>query len=81
MRYAMTELEQTIMREIATLPENRLANVLAYVRFIKLGLDLDEKQVEERFETSWKQVRERAKKLNITPEDIDAEIHAAREGK
>jgi hypothetical protein len=52
----MTELEQTIMREIATLPENRLTNVLTYVRFLKLGLDLDEKQIEERFEKSWKRV-------------------------
>ena len=77
----MTDLEQTILREIATLPENRLTNVLAYIRFIKLGLDLDEKQIEERFEISWKQVRERAKKLNITQEDIDAEIRAVREGK
>jgi hypothetical protein len=77
----VTDLEQTIIREISTLPENRLTNVLAYVRFIKLGLDLDEKQIEERFEISWKQVRERAKKLNITQEDIEAEIRAVREGK
>jgi hypothetical protein len=75
----VTDLEQTIIREISTLPENRLTNVLAYVRFIKLGLDLDEKQIDERFEISWKQVRERAKKLNITQEDIEAEIRAVRE--
>jgi len=77
----MTELEQTIMREIATLPENRLTNVLTYVRFLKLGLDLDEKQIEERFEKSWKRVCARAKKMNITQEDIEAEIRAVREGK
>lgn len=77
----MTDLEQTIMREIASLPENRLTSVLAYIRFLKLGLDLDEKQIEERFERSWKQVRARAKQLNITQEDIETEIRAVREGK
>jgi hypothetical protein len=77
----MTDLEQTIMREIATLPEERLSNVLAYIRFLKFGLDMDEKEIEERFDKSWKRVRARAKKLNITQEDIDTEIRAVREGK
>jgi len=77
----MTNLEQTIMREIATLPENRLPTVLAYVRFLKFGLDADEKEIEERFEKSWKQVRTRTKKLKITQSDIEAEIRAVREGK
>lgn len=76
----MSDIAQTIMREIETIPENRLVNILAYIRFIKLGLDLDEKEIEERFERSWEQVRSRAKKLNITSEDIDAEIRAVREG-
>ena len=76
----MTRLEKTIMHEIETLPEDRLVNVLAYIRFLKFGLDLDEKEIEERFEKSWKQVRARAKKLNITQEDIEAEIRAVREG-
>lgn len=77
----MANLEQTIMHEIATLPEARLPNVLAYVRFLKFGLDSDEKEIEKRFEKSWKRVRARAKKLNITQEDIEAEIRAVREGK
>jgi len=38
----MTNLEKTIIREIATLPKDCLFNVLAYIRFIKLGLDSDE---------------------------------------
>ncbi|MFZ5911527.1 MAG: hypothetical protein ACOYYU_16055 [Chloroflexota bacterium] len=77
----MTNLEQTILREIATLPESRLANVLSYIRFLKLGLDGDAKTIEERFEKSWKRVRARTKKLNITQADIDAEIRAVREGR
>lgn len=77
----MSNLEQTIMREIATLPDNRLHKVLAYVRFLKFGLDEDEKEIEARFDRSWRQVRTRAKKLRITPEDIESEIRAVREGK
>ena len=77
----MTKMEQIILREIATLPEDRLPNVLAYIRFLKFELDADKKVIEERFEKSWKRVRARAKKLNISQEDIEAEIRAVREGR
>ena len=77
----MTNLEQTIMREIATLPEDRLPNVLAYIRFLKFGLDSDEEEIIRRFEKSLKRVRARSKKLNISQENIEAEIRAVRQGK
>ncbi len=32
----MTNLEQTIMREISTLPETRRADVLAFIRYLKV---------------------------------------------
>lgn len=76
----MTELEKIIIREISTLPESRLRDVLRYIRFIKLEL-ADRNEIEKRFEISLKRVRARAKKLKITQEDIDAEIRAVREGK
>ena len=76
----MTNLEQTIMLEIATLPASRLTDVLKYVRFVKLGL-ADSDEIEKRFDESWKRVRARAKEMNITQEDIDAEIRAVRDGK
>jgi hypothetical protein len=76
----MTNLEETIMREISTLPEDRLNEVLRYIRFIKLGL-ADSDEIEKRFDESWARVRARAKELNITEEDIEAEIRAVREGK
>lgn len=75
----MTKLEQAIMREIATLPENRLSNVLTFIRFLKFGLDADEKEIEERFEKSWKRVRARAKKLKVTQADVEVEIRVVRE--
>jgi hypothetical protein len=76
----MTEIEQTIIREISTLPESRLNDVLKYVRFVKLGL-ADSDEIEKRFDQSWERVRARAKELNIAQEDIDAEIRAVRDGK
>jgi len=76
----MTKLERTIMLEIATLQEPQLEEVLKYIRFIKFGL-LDSKEIEKRFDESWERVRARAQELNITQEDIEAEIRAVREGK
>jgi len=73
----MTKLERTIMLEISTLPESRLADVLTYVRFLKLGL-ADRDEIEKRFDQSWKRVRARAKKMKITQADIDAEVRAVR---
>jgi hypothetical protein len=76
----MTKLEQTIMLEISTLPESQLEDVLKYVRFLKFG-SADSEEIEKRFDESWQRVRARAKELNITQKDIDAEIRAVREGK
>ena len=77
----MTRLEQTIIREIATLPETRRADVLAFVRFLKLSIPSEQIAREERFDKALKSIRTRAKKLNITQEDIDAEIRAMRAGR
>ena len=76
----MTKLEQTIMLEISTLQQSQLEDVMKYVRFIKFGL-ADSNEIEKRFDESWERVRARAKELNITQEDIDAEIRAVRAGK
>jgi hypothetical protein len=77
----MTELEQTIMTEISTLPETRLPDVLAFIRYLKLSIPKDQKEIEERFDEALKSIRARAKEMNITDEDIEAEIRAVREGK
>ena len=76
----MTNLEQTIMREISALPKTRQEDVLKYVRFVKLGL-ADSGEIEKRFDKSWKRAQARAKKLKITQKDIEAEIRAVRAGK
>jgi hypothetical protein len=76
----MTNMEQTILLEISTLPERRLADVLAFVRYLKLSIPAEEKELEERFDKALKSIRARAKEMNITDEDIAAEIRAVRKG-
>ena len=76
----MTPFEETLLREVSTLPESRQADVLAFVRFLKISLP-DNEKIKSDFKEALKDARETAQRLNITEEDIDAEIRAVREGK
>ncbi len=76
----MTTFEQTLLREVSTLPEARQADVLAFVRFLKISLP-DKEKIREDFKEALKDARETAQKLNITEADIEAEIRAVRNGK
>jgi hypothetical protein len=76
----MTNLEQTILRELATLPESRRADVLAFIRFLKFSLP-DEEKTKADFKAALKDARATAKKYKITPADIEAEIRAVRDSK
>ncbi|RJP49225.1 MAG: hypothetical protein C4586_07720 [Anaerolineaceae bacterium] len=76
----MTTFEQTLLREVATLPESRQADVLAFVRFLKISLPNEEK-IRADFKEALKDARLTAEKYNITQEDIETEIRAVREGK
>ena len=74
----MTNFEQTLLQEVASLPESRRADVLAFVRYLKLSIPGEELNIEKSFDKALKTIRSKAKKLNITQEDIDAEIRAVR---
>ena len=76
----MTTFEQTLLREVATLPESRQADVLAFIRFLKISLPEKEK-IKADLKDALKDARETAKRLNISQEDIDAEIRAVLEEK
>ncbi len=76
----MTDFEQTLLREVATLPESRQADVLAFVRFLKISLPNEEK-IRKDFREALKDARATAEEHNITQEDIDTEIRAVRKGK
>ncbi len=76
----MTTFEQTLLREVATLPESRYADVLAFIRFLKISIK-DEEEMEREFDEAVKDARATALKYNITEDDINAEIRAVREEK
>lgn len=76
----MTDFEKTLLKEIATLPEARRADVLAFVRFLKVSLPDDDK-VKADFKEALKDARATAKKYNIIEDDIKDEVRAVREHK
>ena len=76
----MTNFEQALLREVSTLPESRQADVLAFIRFLKISIK-DDGELEREFDEAIKDARATALKYNITQADIDAEIRAVRDGK
>ena len=76
----MTTFEETLLREVATLPESRQVDVLAFVRFLKISLP-GEEQIKNDFKEALDDARATAKEHNITQQDIEAEIRAVRKGK
>ncbi len=74
---AMLNLKQAIVQEIETLSETRQADVLAFVRFLKIGL-ADEQTIERRFADALARGQAIAQERGITEEDIEAEIKAVR---
>ncbi len=76
----MTTFEQTLLREISTLPEARQADVLAFIRFLKISLP-DKEKIKADFKEALQDAQATAQRLNITQEDIEAEIRAVRDGK
>lgn len=75
----MIDFEQTLLQEVAALPKSRYADVLAFVRYLKLSIPSEELQLEQRLDDVLEAIRTRPETQNITPEDIDAEIRAVRD--
>jgi hypothetical protein len=73
-------LTDVILRELAGLPEDRQADVLAFVRFLKIGL-ADAETTDLRFDIALEQARKIADSKNITNDDIESEIRAYRADK
>ena len=74
----MIDFEQTLLQEVAALPKSRYADVLAFVRYLKLSIPSEELQLEQRLDDVLEAIRTRSETQNITPDDIDAEIRAVR---
>ena len=76
----MTNFEQILLQEVATLPESRRADVLAFVRYLRLTL-AEDSEIEARYDAAIAKIRETAAKYNITEQDIDDEVRAVREAR
>jgi hypothetical protein len=76
-RMTDTTLSELILRELAGLPEARQADVLAFVRFLKIGL-ADADTVAAQFDRALVEARRIAEARGITDEDIENEINAYR---
>ncbi len=74
----MTNFDETLLREVAALPKSRRADVLAFVRYLRLSL-MDDDELERRYDAAVEQIRETAKRYDIVEPDIEAEIRAVRE--
>lgn len=74
----MTTFEQALLQEVAGLPAARHADVLTFVRYLKLSIPSEELEIEKRFDRALQSIRSRVETLDITPEDIEAEIQVVR---
>ena len=70
-------LKETLIQEIEALPEKRQADVLAFVRFLKIGL-ADEQTVERRLTDALARARAIAQERGITEQDVEDQVRAVR---
>jgi alpha-D-ribose 1-methylphosphonate 5-triphosphate diphosphatase PhnM len=73
----MTNFEQTLLQEVAALPQSHRADVLAFVRYLRISL-MDEDEMERQYDEVIKAIRKTAKRYKITQKDIEEEIRAVR---
>lgn len=74
---AETAIREAILREIENLPEAKQADVLVFIRFLKIGL-VDEQTVEQRFSDALARGRAIAQERGIIERDISKEVQAVR---
>ena len=74
----MTNFERTLLQEVARLPKSRRADVLAFIRFLRLST-MDDSELERSYDDAIVKIRETAKRFKITKKDVEEEIHAVRE--
>jgi hypothetical protein len=74
----MTEFEKTLLDEVAALPKSRRADVLAFIRHLRISI-MEEEELERRYDAAIEKVRETAQNYGITEEDVENEIRAVRE--
>jgi len=73
-------LQESLLREIQNLPEDRQADVLAFVRFLKIGL-ADDQNLDLQFTDALDRAGAISDERGISNEDIEDEIKAVRSRK
>ena len=76
---ASVPLKELLLREVETLPEKYQSDVLAFIRFLKIGL-ADNRTVELDFDNALVRARALTIERGITEQDIAEEIQAVRAG-
>jgi len=74
----MTDFEESLLQEVAALPKSRRADVLAFVRYLRISL-MDEDEMERQYDAAVQKIQDTAKRYNINPKVIEAEIRAVRD--
>jgi hypothetical protein len=74
----MTDFEKTLLDEVAALPKSRQADVLAFIRYLRIGL-MEEEELERQYDAAIAKVRQTAQLYEITEADIETEIRAVRD--
>jgi hypothetical protein len=74
----MTNFEQTLLQEVAKLPRSRRADVLAFIRYLRLS-SIDDVELERSYDNAIAKIRETAKRYKMTEKDVEEEIRAVRE--
>jgi len=70
---------ETLLQELEGLPEEKVVEVIDFIRFLKTQKDKDE--LARRFARALEEARAIARSRGVTDEDVLEEIKAVREGR
>lgn len=73
-----TVIRETVLQELEGLTEDRISEVLDFIRFLKFRQEAE--KARQRFAVAVEEARAIAKARGITDEDVLEEIRAARAG-
>jgi hypothetical protein len=75
---AQTFVRETVLQELEGLAEDRIPEVLDFIRFLKSRQEAE--RARQRFAVAVEEARAIAREQGVTDEDVLAEIQAARAG-
>jgi len=73
-------VREAILRELDELPEARQAEVLAFLRYLRIGM-ADRTDVDRGFAEVLAVIRRTASERGLTERDVESEVEAGRSGR